>query len=110
MKRPPLQRRTLALIAVLVPLLVLLAYVALRSGPLAPVAVTETRVESRAIRPALFGIGTVIGTPKCASYMAGTFGNMAATVSPTPTPRCVKADARRRQRSYVCAQVKRCSL
>jgi RND family efflux transporter MFP subunit len=58
-KRPPLQRRTLALIAVLVPLLVLLAYVALRSGPLAPVAVTETRVESRAIRPALFGIGTV---------------------------------------------------
>ena len=59
MKRPPLQRRTLALIAVLVPLLVLLAYVALRSGPLAPVAVTETRVESRAIRPALFGIGTV---------------------------------------------------
>lgn len=59
MKRPPLQRRTLALIAVLVPLLALLAYVALRSGPLAPVAVTETRVESRAIRPALFGIGTV---------------------------------------------------
>lgn len=59
MKLPTLPRRVLALIAVLVPLLVLLAYVALRSGPLAPVAVTEAVVESRAIRPALFGIGTV---------------------------------------------------
>jgi RND family efflux transporter MFP subunit len=59
MKNLPLQRRTLALIAVIVPLLVLLVYVALRSGPLAPVAVTETRVESRAIHPELFGIGTV---------------------------------------------------
>ncbi len=59
MKILPLQRRTLALIAVIVPLLVLLVYVALRSGPLAPVAVTEARVESQAIRPALFGIGTV---------------------------------------------------
>lgn len=59
MKNLPLQRRTLALIAVIIPLLALLVYVALRSGPLAPVAVTETRVESRAIHPELFGIGTV---------------------------------------------------
>lgn len=59
MKILPLQRRTLALIAVIVPLLGLLVYVAVRSGPLAPVAVTETRVESRAVRAALFGIGTV---------------------------------------------------
>lgn len=59
MKNLPLQRRTLALIAVIVPLLVLLVYVALRSGPLAPVAVTETRVESRAIHPELAGLGTV---------------------------------------------------
>lgn len=59
MKSLPLQRRTLALIAVIAPLLGLLVYVALRSGPLAPVAVTEARVESRAIHPALFGIGTV---------------------------------------------------
>lgn len=58
MKTLPLQRRTLALIAVIVPLLALLVYVALRSGPLAPVAVTEAKVESRAISPALFGIGT----------------------------------------------------
>ncbi len=59
MKIRPLQRRMLTLIAVIVPLVVLLAYVALRSGPLAPVAVAEVRVESRTIRPALFGIGTV---------------------------------------------------
>jgi RND family efflux transporter MFP subunit len=59
MKSLPMQRRTLALIAVIVPLLALLVYVALRSGPLAPVAVTEVRVESRALHPALFGIGTV---------------------------------------------------
>lgn len=59
MKTLPLQRRTLALIAVIVPLLALLVYVALRSGPLAPVAVTEAKVESRPISPALFGVGTV---------------------------------------------------
>lgn len=59
MKKLLLQRRSLALIAVIVPLLALLVYVALRSGPLAPVAVTEATVESRAINPALFGIGTV---------------------------------------------------
>jgi RND family efflux transporter MFP subunit len=59
MKSLPLQRRTVALIAVIVPLMALLVYVALRSGPLAPVAVTEAKVESRAISPALFGVGTV---------------------------------------------------
>jgi len=59
MKLPELQRRTLALIAVIVPLLILFGYVALRSGPLAPIAVTVAEVKSRPIRPALFGIGTV---------------------------------------------------
>ena len=59
MKYLPLQRRTLALVAVIVPLLVLFIYVGLRSGPLAPVAVTVSTVESRAVTPALFGIGTV---------------------------------------------------
>ncbi len=59
MKRLPLQRRTLALLAVIVPLLALFIYVGLRSGPLAPVAVTVGAVESRALTPALFGIGTV---------------------------------------------------
>jgi len=55
----PLQRRTLALLAVLLPLLALFVYVSLRSGPLAPIPVTVTTVENRAIAPALFGIGTI---------------------------------------------------
>lgn len=59
MKRLPLQGRTLALLAVIVPLLVLFIYVGFRSGPLAPVAVTVMTVESQAVTPALFGIGTV---------------------------------------------------
>lgn len=59
MKNLPFQGRTLALVAVIVSLLALLLYVALRSGPLAPVAVTVAMVENRAIQPALFGIGTV---------------------------------------------------
>lgn len=59
MKSLPIQGRTLTLVAVLVPLLALFVYVTLRSGPLAPVPVTVTSVESRAITPALFGIGTV---------------------------------------------------
>ncbi|MCG2822563.1 MAG: efflux RND transporter periplasmic adaptor subunit [Desulfobulbaceae bacterium] len=58
-KRFPIQGRTLALVLVLVPLLALFIYVALRSGPLAPVPVTVTSVEDRAISPALFGIGTI---------------------------------------------------
>ncbi len=59
MKRLPLQSRTLALLAVVIPLLALFIYVGLRSGPLAPVAVMLVTVESRQIMPALFGIGTV---------------------------------------------------
>ncbi len=59
MKRIPLNRRTLAIAAVLLPLAGMLVYVALRSGPLAPVAVTLVKVEQRALRPALFGVGNV---------------------------------------------------
>lgn len=59
MKHFPLQGRTLALIAVILPLLALFIYVGLRSGPLAPVSVTVVTVESQAVTPALFGIGTV---------------------------------------------------
>lgn len=59
MKRFPVQKRTLAILLVLLPLLALFVYVALRSGPLAPVPVTVTKVENRSISPALFGIGTV---------------------------------------------------
>jgi len=59
MKRLSPSGRTLALLAALVPLLALFIYVALRSGPLAPVPVTVTMVESRAIAPAIFGIGAL---------------------------------------------------
>ncbi|MGM0906201.1 MAG: efflux RND transporter periplasmic adaptor subunit [Pseudomonadota bacterium] len=55
----PIQSRTLALLAVIIPLLALLVYVALRTGPLSPVPVTDVRVESRELHPALFGVGTV---------------------------------------------------
>ncbi len=58
-KRLSLNGRTLTLLGVLVPLLGLFVYVGLRSGPLAPVPVTVATVESRALAPALFGIGTV---------------------------------------------------
>ena len=59
MKKFPLQGRTLALLAVVLPLLGLFVYVVLRSGPLAPVAVTLATVEQKALSPALFGVGTV---------------------------------------------------
>lgn len=51
--------RKLAMVGVLLPLFALFVYVALRSGPLAPVPVTVAKVENRAIAPALFGVGTV---------------------------------------------------
>ncbi len=59
MKTLPVSSRTLILAAVLLPLLLLFIYVVARSGPLAPVPVTVTTVETRPISPALFGIGTV---------------------------------------------------
>jgi len=59
MKRLPFQKRTLALLAVIVPLLALFVYVAFRSGPLAPVSVVLATVENKSLSPALFGIGTV---------------------------------------------------
>jgi len=54
-----LHGRTVALLAVVIPLLMLLGYVALHSGPLAPIAVTVTTVRAQALTPALYGIGTV---------------------------------------------------
>lgn len=57
--RVPFSRRTLALIGVLLPLIALFLYVAVRSGPLAPVPVVVATVERQSIAPALFGIGTV---------------------------------------------------
>lgn len=57
--KAPLQKRTLAMAIVLVPLLALFVYVALRSGPLAPVPVVLSTVESKSLSPSLFGIGTI---------------------------------------------------
>ncbi len=54
-----IHRRSLALMGALVPLLALFVYVVLRSGPLAPVEVVVTTVESQVVAPALFAIGTV---------------------------------------------------
>ncbi len=59
MKKIHIQGRTLAMIGVLVPLLALFVYVAIRSGPLAPVLVTATTVDNQSVMPALFGIGTI---------------------------------------------------
>lgn len=51
--------KSLALASVGLILVVLLTYVALRAGPLAPIEVTVEQVASKALQPALFGIGTV---------------------------------------------------
>ena len=54
-----LHARSLALAAVLIVMLVALAYVALRTGPMAPIPVMLVTVERQAVTPALFGVGTV---------------------------------------------------
>jgi len=82
MKGLPLQRQTLALLAVIVALLALFVYVSLRSGPLAPVAVTVATVGDRPIAPALFGIGTVEAryTYKIGPTFAGRVKRLAVDV------------------------------
>ena len=59
MKILSMNKRTLALLAVIIPLLLAFIYVVTRSGPLAPVPVTVTQVEDQPVEPALFGIGIV---------------------------------------------------
>ncbi len=51
--------RGISIGVVLLLMVALLAYVALRTGPLAPIPVRVITIEKRAIHPALFGIGTV---------------------------------------------------
>ena len=51
--------KSIALASVVLLLVVLLAYVALGAGPLAQIEVTVEQVASKALQPALFGIGTV---------------------------------------------------
>ena len=59
MKMKAVNKKMVGLFAVLLPLLLLFFYVALRSGPLAPVPVTVVTVEKKQISPVLFGIGTL---------------------------------------------------
>src|SRR3569833_1131810 len=59
MKKLRFQHSTLALLAVLGPLLLLFISVGPRPGPPAPPAATTATVEARTITPSLFGIGTV---------------------------------------------------
>lgn len=59
MKLPAMNTRSLGLAGVLIGLLALFGNAALRSGPLAPVEVTEAVVQSRTLSPALFGVGSV---------------------------------------------------
>jgi hypothetical protein len=47
----------------------------------------------------LFSTAPAIGTPKCASSIAGTFGSIVATVSPGATPRPASAAASFRARA-----------
>lgn len=77
-----LSRRGWTLLAVLVPLLLLFAWVALRSGPLAPTDLTVARVESRRVAPAMFGIGTVEAryTQKIGPTAAGRVSRVAVDV------------------------------
>lgn len=59
MSAPALRRRAFVLTAALVPVLALFVYVAVNSGPMAPVIVTLAQAEVRTITPSLFGIATV---------------------------------------------------
>lgn len=59
MKWPVWSQRAWGLLLVLVPLAGLLIYVALRSGPLAPIPVAVQRVTSMRLQPAQYGLGEV---------------------------------------------------
>lgn len=76
------------MLAVVVPLLVLFAWVAFRSGPLAPVNVTVAKVEERNVAPALFGIGTVEAryTQKVGPTAAGRVTMLAVDVGDMVQP------------------------
>ncbi len=83
MKRLHLQRRTWALLGVAAAIAGLLGYVAVSTGPFAAVPVTTATVQSRAIHPALFGIGTVEAryTYRIGPTSAGRVARLAVHVS-----------------------------
>ncbi len=55
----PIPRRTLPLLAFLVPLVGVFLWLALTTGPLAPIPVTLATIQVDGITPSLFGVGTV---------------------------------------------------
>ncbi len=59
MKKLSVNKRTVTLLLVLIPLLVVFVYVATTSGPLSPIEITVTSVKKQTIEPSLFGIGVV---------------------------------------------------
>ena len=59
MNQHPLLLRRIGIGALAVALVAALAFVALRTGPLAPIKVTVTSVQEGKLSPAIFGIGTV---------------------------------------------------
>jgi len=59
MKRNPLLSRRIAVAAAVLALAGAMVFVALRTGPLAPVQVTLSRVVSGTLSPSVFGLGTV---------------------------------------------------
>ena len=59
MKLPTLSPAKLKVLVVLLPLGALLLWVALRTGPMAPIPVTEVQVRQQALTPQLFGLGMV---------------------------------------------------
>lgn len=75
-------RRLFGLLAVLLPLAGLLVFVALRAGPLAAVPVTVATVQSHALAPTLFGIGTV--EARYTHRIGPTFAGRVATVAVQP--------------------------
>ncbi len=59
MNQHPALLRRIGIGALVISLVAALAFVALRTGPLAPVKVTVTSVQEGKLNPAIFGIGTV---------------------------------------------------
>jgi RND family efflux transporter MFP subunit len=59
MKKMPLNKRTISLLAILLPVFSVFIYVVVSSGPLAPILITVKEIENQSIRPSIFGIGNV---------------------------------------------------
>ncbi len=82
MARISMRSRKLGLLLIILPLLVLFAYVVIRTGPLAPVPVTVTQAKIQAVSPAVFGVGTVSArsTYKIGPVMTGRLLDVSVNV------------------------------